>query len=237
MVLSVSKETTQDAVYALLKKGIMTLSLPPGTAMSTQEMATKLNVSRTPVREAFIRLHEEGLVDIFPQRQTIVSRINFTRVLQERFIRESLEIASLHLLMEKGPSAACLEKMEEKILAQEQCQKKKDYSAFILQDNEMHRVIFDEAGQSLAWETIMSVNGNYDRFRVLTVSNEETMNSTVRQHKLLIDLMRRGESQKVFDEMYDHVRKLHYEKNDLIRQYPDYFSADEDTGGFQIGSL
>ena len=66
MAVRISKKTAQDAVYTVLKEGIMTLSLPPGTAMSTQEMATRLNVSRTPVREAFIRLQEEGLVVVFP---------------------------------------------------------------------------------------------------------------------------------------------------------------------------
>ena len=126
MAVSVSKKSTQDAVYTVLKEGIMTLSLPPGTAMSTQEVATRLNVSRTPVREAFIRLHEEGLVDVFPQRQTIVSRIDFRRVMQERFIRESLETAALHLFMETR-SEEYLARMQEEIALQELCQKEKRF--------------------------------------------------------------------------------------------------------------
>jgi len=66
----------------------MRLQLKPGTAMSTQEIADKLHVSKTPVREAFIRLQREGLVEIFPQKQTVVSRIDLKRTAQERFIRE-----------------------------------------------------------------------------------------------------------------------------------------------------
>ena len=56
-----NKNTVQNAVYQELKKGIMTLRLVPGTEMSTQEIATKLQVSRTPVREAFIQLQKEGI--------------------------------------------------------------------------------------------------------------------------------------------------------------------------------
>ena len=236
MAVNVSKKTTQDAVYTVLKEGIMTLSLPPGTSMSTQEMASRLNVSRTPVREAFIRLHEEGLVDIFPQKQTIVSRIDFRRVYQERFIRESLEIAALKLFMEKRREE-CIRKMLEEIRLQELSQKEKKYAEFIRHDNEMHRLIFITVGQELAWNAVMNMNGNYDRFRVLTVSNEDTMDSAIRQHRRLLALMEEGDSQKACAEMYDHVRKLHFEKEDLLRQYPDYFVTEENEGEFRIGSL
>ena len=191
MAVNVSKKSTQDAVYTVLKEGIMTLSLPPGTSMSTQEMATRLNVSRTPVREAFIRLHEEGLVDVFPQKQTIVSRIDFRRVMQERFIRESLEMAALRLFMEKCP-AEYLDRMQKIILLQEESQREKRYADFIRHDNEMHRLIFDAVGQSLAWDAVLSVNGNYDRFRVLTVSNEETLEGAISQHRRILALMREG---------------------------------------------
>ena len=233
MAVSISKKSTQDAVYTVLKEGIMTMSLPPGTSMSTQEMANRLNVSRTPVREAFIRLHEEGLVEVYPQKQTIVSRIDFKRVMQERFIRESLEMAALHLFMEK-PSGDFLNRMEEKILLQEKSQLDKQYAEFIRYDNEMHQLIFEAAGQSLAWEAVLIMNGNYDRFRVLTVSNEDTMDSAIRQHRRILELMRQQQAQKVYTEMYDHVRKLHYEKDELLRQYPDYFVTEEQPGGLRL---
>ena len=237
MAVSVSKKSTQDAVYTVLKEGIMTLSLPPGTAMSTQEVATRLNVSRTPVREAFIRLHEEGLVDVFPQRQTIVSRIDFRRVMQERFIRESLETAALHLFMETRPEEY-LARMQEEIALQGLCQKEKRFPDFIRHDNEMHRLIFLGAGQPLAWDAVLSVNGNYDRFRVLTVSNEDTLDSAIRQHRRLIALIREGDTQRACAEMYDHVRKLRYEKEELLRQYPDYFTTDEEAPDvFRLGAL
>ena len=60
--------SVQSAVYTALRNNIMSLQLKPGTTMSTQKIAEKLNVSRTPVREAFIRLQRDGLLDIFPQK-------------------------------------------------------------------------------------------------------------------------------------------------------------------------
>ena len=134
----VRKNSVQDAVYQVLRDAIMSLRLEPGTVMSTQEMANKLNVSRTPVREAFIRLQKESLVDIIPQKETIVSRIDLKRVLQERFIRESLELAVIDPFLEKcGPeNLAVMKRLVEK---QKEAMKAGESVELINQDNLMHR--------------------------------------------------------------------------------------------------
>src|SRR5690554_2335750 len=69
--------------------------LEPGIRLSEQEISLKLGVSRTPVREAFINLASEGLVEILPQRGTFVTRIDLEDVRQTTFIRESLETSVL----------------------------------------------------------------------------------------------------------------------------------------------
>ena len=232
----VRKNSAQDAVYTILKNGIMSLQLPPGTVISTQEMATRLNVSRTPVREAFIRLQEENLVDMFPQRETVVSRIDLERVLQERFIRESLEAAAVELFMDTCRPEH-LQRMRDCIKEQERLLKEKDYAGFIRSDNSMHGIIFEAAGQKLAGDTIMNVNGHYDRFRILTMQDEKTMENAIRQHEHIVDLMEQGDKEQVRRELYDHVRKLNYEKEEMLRKYPDYFATEETTDPFKIRSL
>ena len=91
--------TIQGAVYDKLKKSIITLKLLPGTVISTQEIADEMNVSRTPVREAFLQLQREDLVETVPQKLTIDSRINLNLVEQERLLRESLEVAAIPLFL------------------------------------------------------------------------------------------------------------------------------------------
>ncbi len=71
-----AEKSIQTLVYEELKKNIISMKLEPGQTMSTQEIATRLGVSRTPVREAFLRLQSEGLVEMIPQRETMVSRIH-----------------------------------------------------------------------------------------------------------------------------------------------------------------
>lgn len=95
--------TTSNQVYEELKSQILNLQLAPGTSISEKEMSEKFNVSRTPVRESFLRLSREGLLNVFPQRGTFVSLIDLNLVEEARFMREHLERAVIRLACETFP--------------------------------------------------------------------------------------------------------------------------------------
>src|SRR6478736_4640546 len=79
-------------VFEWLRGSIIDLSLPPGTVLSRADLAQQFGVSSTPVRDALMRLQEEGLVDVYPQHATLVSPIDTRAVNQAHFLRRSLEI-------------------------------------------------------------------------------------------------------------------------------------------------
>ena len=81
--------------FAALRHAIVTLKLRPGQSFSEQEVAQQLGVSRTPVREAFIKLADAGLVEVLPQRGTFVRKISVKAVKDARFVREAIELAVL----------------------------------------------------------------------------------------------------------------------------------------------
>src|SRR6201988_3336636 len=80
-------------VFRTLRSSIVTMRLTPAPALSEQDIAGRLKVSRQPVREAFIKLSEIGLVRVLPQRGTFVTRISEKEVLDARFVREAVECA------------------------------------------------------------------------------------------------------------------------------------------------
>lgn len=236
MADNVSKNTMLEAVYDALKQAIMTLHYPPGTVMSTQEIATKLNVSRTPVREAFLRLQQEGLVDMIPQRETMVSRIDLKRVEEERFIRESLEVAVIDPFLQRCKPSH-FTRLREVIQKQRELLQEKRYADFVNYDNQWHRLVFDVAERPLAWETMMSVNGHYNRIRVLTARIDATSAGVIQQHYKIMALMEEGKADDARAEIMDHVGKLNVEKTDLIRLYPHYFTTAANPTVLQIGKL
>src|SRR5688572_29392837 len=89
-----------------LRTAIVTMRLRPGQALSEKDIAARLGVSRQPVREAFIKLSEAGLVTVRPQRGTFVVKISTRQVTDARFVREAVEIAVARKACESMPPLA-----------------------------------------------------------------------------------------------------------------------------------
>src|SRR5689334_21712933 len=85
--------TRGNRVFDAIRQAIVQLQLRPGNLLSEAEVARQLGVSRQPVREAFIKLAEVGLVEVRPQRGTFVVLISKREVQNARFIREAVEVA------------------------------------------------------------------------------------------------------------------------------------------------
>ena len=218
--------SVQEKVFLALRKKIMDLTLRPGTVMSANEVSVMMSVSRTPVREAFIRLEREGLVRIVPQSETIVSRINLRRVRQEHFLRESLELAALEPFFRKC-SREHLDKLRKIIRRQYEHAEKKDYAAVVDYDDTFHRLIFTVAEQPLSWEIIESMSGHYRRCRLMTMWSDELKADVMLQHEALVDAVQEGDMALVRRVMEKHLRKIFVEEGVLLTEYPDYFEANE----------
>ena len=233
----IERKSIQTLVYEELKRNIMSMKLEPGQTMSTQEIATKLNVSRTPVREAFLRLQSEGLVEMIPQRETMVSKISLKRVEQEKFIRECLEMGVIRKFMDKS-GCEVEENMADLIQLQKKCGEEKDFVGFLEADDQFHKVLFDVTGQEMAWETIASRNGHYNRLRILYVQRDTAMQESIEQHHKIATLLESGSREEAARALSSHVRRLDIDEAGLIAQYPDYFESEgERSWENRIGSL
>ena len=215
-------KSVQESVFRSLRKNILNLTLLPGTQMSANEISDMMQVSRTPVREAFIRLEREGLVHVVPQRETIVSRIDLRRSWQEQFLRESLELAVLAPFI-KMRGAADIEKMRGYIRLQQDRMKEGDYASTIDIDDMFHRTIFFVAEQPLSWEIIESMSGHYRRCRLLSMRVQEIGANVILQHENLVNELERGDLQTAQATMRTHLRRLFDEKSILLEKHPDFF--------------
>lgn len=224
----ISGHTVTGKVYYILREAIMDLQFPPGMTMSTQEMATRLNVSRTPIREAFNYLHSEGLVEILPQKGTRVSRIDLKRVRQERFIREALEIAVMEPLMAKW-DVDVIRRLWEQIAIQKDMLEQQKELEMLKADNQFHKIIFDTADQSMAWERMLDNNSHYNRIRILTCSSEEIGRGVIKQHEKIIELIMERNLPALKNEIADHVSKIFMEEKVLREKFPDYFVPEEEN--------
>jgi len=216
----------QEVVYKTLREHILTLNLLPGTAISENEISLRFDVSRTPVREAFIALSKEALVTVTPQKSSTVSRIDFTRVKQEVFLRENLEIAALKRFI-KNHDESHVAELERCIQQQEKACKDRNYEQFLKYDNLFHRVFFDN--QMVAWEALENMCGHYYRVRFLTIRLLEVINNLVQQHGELLQAVKHKDSRKAQSLLESHLHQLDTEEVMLKRLFPDYFADSRDA--------
>src|SRR6266478_3271447 len=108
------------SIYATLRQDIVTLRLMPGEKLSENELAMRFGTSRAPVREALIRLVDDGLIDVQPQRGSFVSRISLRAMERARFVREALEVAIISQAAERGISAEIHARIEASLVAQQE---------------------------------------------------------------------------------------------------------------------
>ncbi len=178
------RRSRADAIYDQLREMIVTLELRPGTVLIEKELCQRFSVSRTPVREATLRLAEHGLVIIVPQHATFVSGINPDAVRQAHFLRENLEVPVVLRLCDAGhldlsePRALLLE--QQILLARE------DHKAFVPLDDRFHEALFGLAGMGDLWTVIHAKKAQLDRIRFLQAPEPGKLASLVSQHEAIL---------------------------------------------------
>lgn len=219
-----NSRTVAQQVYSVIRKKIITLEIEPGTAMSEKEIADILEVSRTPVREAFIRLNREGLVNVYPQKGTLVSQISISRAREERFLREALEKPVLELFINHH-SPEALQKLSELLEKQRQMIEQGDYKSFMQYDDMFHAVFYAETGKKLCHSIIDNYSIDDNRLRHLSLIINEGIDSiNVDQHAQIFDCIAADDPEGAQAMLTKHLRKLFTELEVMTNKYPHYFA-------------
>ncbi|MBT2757172.1 GntR family transcriptional regulator [Mesobacillus foraminis] len=219
---TVRQGSTREYVYNILKNDIINLEIKPGTRISEKEIAHRLQVSRTPVREAFMKLAQEELLGIYPQSGTIVSRIDLNHVEEARFVRENIERSIVKM--------ACTEFTEEQLFIletnvtmQELCLEKGTHQRLFELDEEFHKILFEQCGKIRTWKMINQLKSHFDRLRILGLASNKDWNDIVIQHKQIFTAIVQRNPQKAEELMINHLRLVNDHKKDLKQDYPEYF--------------
>lgn len=226
-----NRKSIGDAVYNTLYKNIINMTLLPGTIMSEKDISDRMEVSRTPVREAFIKLSKDGLVEIVPQKGTIVSKIDMKRVEEERFLRETLECGVLELFM-KCKSEDSIYRMKRNLEKQKEALEKKEYYKFMEYDNMFHKITFDETNKNMCWNIIENASGHYYRIRLITAWMEDISLNVIEQHEELIERIVDNDYESAKKILKHHIRKIIIEEDEVFEKYPKYFKATEEDNVF-----
>ncbi len=223
--MQIDGTTVGDYVYEVIKRNIINLNMAPGNRVSEKEISDLLNVSRTPVREAFIKLAKEGLLYVLPQRGTYISYIDLDIVEDARFIRECLEKSVLKIAIEKFPEEL-LDVLQENINAQKNLIEKKSFFKFLQMDEEFHKTIFIGCNKARTWSYIEQINSEYKRVRMLTFITDVNWENVIGQHMQILESIRNHDEQMGQEVISYHIKKLIFDQIKVREKYPQYFKGD-----------
>ncbi len=176
-------------LHKILRERIVRNDLSPGSKISESEVAKNYSISRQPVREAFIKLSEEGLIEIRPQRSTIVRKIDCAAVLDARFVREAVEADIVKLLAKQSDPVLVVELRAQ--LDLQQSVAIDNPLRFIRLDERFHRTLAEAANKTNAWKFVEGLKSQMDRVRFLSLS-QFPMRKLIAQHKAIVDGIAEG---------------------------------------------
>jgi DNA-binding GntR family transcriptional regulator len=207
-----------------LRQAIIEMQLRPGEGLSEKEIALRYGVSRQPVREAFIKLAEQGLLQVLPSRGTYVVKISVREVLNARFVREAIECALVRaaasLIGDDGVAA-----IERLIAAQKQAAGEGDFSRFYALDEAFHRAIADCVECDYAMRVVESARAQTDRVRYLSLPEASPLSLLISQHEAILAGLRARDPQRAEAAMRVHLREILSALPRLAERFPDLFDT------------
>jgi DNA-binding GntR family transcriptional regulator len=224
--------SAQDAiapqVVRLLREAIIRAHLPPGSAISEADIARRFGVSRQPVREAFIKLREMGLLEVRPQRGTLVHRISTRAVMNARFVREAVEVAVVREAASRR-QPDLVKELRAQIDEQIEVAATEDGPGFLRLDERFHRTLAEGIDRGFAWTMLEGIKAQMDRVRFLSFAGATPLGELIRQHTAVVDGIAAGDPDRAEAAMRTHLREILSSLPRIAAAYPDYFETDEPT--------
>lgn len=215
--------TAASFVQDDLRRAILAMQIVPGAALIEKDLTARFGISRTPVREALIRLKEEGLVEIFPQAGTFVARIPVEAIPEAVFIRQALECAAVDLVA-KVATPAIVARLDAVIARQHEAFDEGDQERFHLFDENFHETVAQCAGHPGVWKLAHAAKSQIDRCRRMTLPVPGRMEMVIREHLTIVDAVRKGDAAAAQTAMRAHLGTLLPDLVHLRAQHPDYFA-------------
>ena len=205
------KSSSSEIAYSAVKDRILDGELPGGDLVSEGQIATELEMSRTPVREAFLRLEAEGLMRLYPKRGALVVPVAEGEMMDVVRARHLVEVDAVEMIgRAPGADAGLREALDAAIAAQETALSNEDTPGFAIADADFHRAVVTAGGNAVLGQFYGSLR---DRQRRMTSRaarrSPERMAAIVVEHRRLAELACAGDAAAYATELWHHISLTH----------------------------
>ena len=215
------RESGREYALRTLTENIVNLNLAPGSQISENELAQQLGLSRTPVREALIELAKSRVVEIAPQKRTLVTPISYELVEEAAFIRRVLECAVVELACTMATSQD-LAQLEETIQLQHFYLNGHSNQKLLELDDAFHAQLFQIAQKPQAFQLMKATSIHLDRIRRMSLESVKEL-KIVQDHQAILQALQQQDAQAARQAMELHLERFHWDELAIRSQFPAYF--------------
>lgn len=216
------RQTTADEIFINLYSDIISLRLSPGDKLSEAEIAKQYGVSRQPVREAFMRLGELDLLQIRPQKATLVPKISLNAIKNTRFIRAAIEVEVVRRACEVATKEN-IELLDSNLKVQKAAIAANDALQLRELDYEFHRLICVAAECLPAFKIISENKAHTDRVCSLELSDKKGMQEVYEGHFNIVKAIKAKDVEAAVSYTRHHLAHLDETLVIADKKHPDYF--------------
>ena len=205
-----------DRAHAVLRERILDGTLPGGTLISEGQVADELGVSRTPVREAFLRLQAEGWMELFPKRGALVRPVQPGEIAEVIEARQVIESAAVDkVVRHPGDAARLAAQLREVVAAQDRAAAAGDLATFARADVDFHQAVVDAGDNSILRDVYRTLRDRQQRMTARSVrAREGQLPAIVGQHTTLVELIADQDAAGFAAALGEHMHDIH---RDLLR--------------------
>ena len=194
----------RDVVFNTLRQAILTGEMEPGERLMEIQLANKLGVSRTPIREAIRKLELEGLVIMIPRKGAEVAHITVKDMRDVLEVRSALEELAATLAC-KNVTAEYIEELKTANRVFEAAIVSKDVVAIVNADVAFHNIIYSMTDNQRLIQLINSLSEQMYRYRLEYIKNESSHKTLIKEHNKLIEYIENGDKEKACELIREHI--------------------------------
>ena len=211
-----TKRTLVDEAYDRIKQRIRANEMMPGSNVPEQDLAESLGVSRTPVREALIRLESEGLVEIIPRHGVRVLPIRAEDMREIYDILTALEPFAARQLAQSIPAAVVLDGLERAVEEMEAALATQDLERWADGDDRFHHELLSALGNRRLSEFVERLNDQAHRARMITLRMREVPETSTHEQRAILEALREADGEKVERLFRKHRERVGSELSEIL---------------------
>ncbi len=215
------KESLVQQIYLVLWELMISIRIKPGQIISEKDISNALKASKTPVREALIKLKDTGLVRVVPKSGTYVAPISIERYMEACFARIQLEIGAVRRAALRSNDLESILALEVLLGKQVKALEEENLDSFFQYDEELHKAFFEMAGVLGVWQMVKKTQSDVYRVRHLKrMFNIRREAEVIAEHKAIVDAIRSGSPDDAEAALIAHIGSLDTEI-DVLSTHPE----------------